>query len=313
MNKNGNSDRQAAETPSSNGNVTPVPEPILPEPPETLVMAAVADVPAALLSFWEQAGHHEPLTYQIAFADEILRAFEDAGSGRVSPDLEALCALLKERFGGAPGAVPIVVPARHGFIPWPVNDPRTNAVLVRDLVRRLRAFGGHVDAACVWAVHGRVEQGLLGAAEPWRVRVAQVGGLYPNLHPNWEPPRLEPVASGAGGAVLFTDLAVWAKPALWGWWRLSPQPVATADGATSTAAQRQGGLADKVAYAVGLRVRNPDWSDARIAEEVGVSRTTLYAWEEFKSVKAAFKATREELPRGHKGKDGTVEAYDDYE
>src|SRR4051812_18750058 len=103
-------------------------------------MAAVADVPVALLTFAsERDGGHERPPYQIAFADEILRALDDSGSGRVSPDLGALCALLKERLGGAPGAAPILAPLTHGFVPWPEPDPHRSAVLVRDLIGRLRA------------------------------------------------------------------------------------------------------------------------------------------------------------------------------
>ena len=62
--------------------------------------------------------------------------------------------------------------------------------------------------------------------------------------------------------------------------------------------------------AIGFLREHPDWSDTRIAEAVGVHRTTLYTWPAYMQAKAAVKSARRRLPRGWKNKRGDVEAWD---
>jgi len=56
-----------------------------------------------------------------------------------------------------------------------------------------------------------------------------------------------------------------------------------------------------------LRKEHRDWTNTRIAKEVGVERTSLYRWPEYKKL---CKLMREQwsLPRGSKDKDGSIEA-----
>jgi hypothetical protein len=65
--------------------------------------------------------------------------------------------------------------------------------------------------------------------------------------------------------------------------------------------------------ALALLVNHPEWTDTRIAAAVGVSRTTLYkpSWEKYQKAREAIRATRDELPKGAKGKEsGRIEAWD---
>lgn len=59
--------------------------------------------------------------------------------------------------------------------------------------------------------------------------------------------------------------------------------------------------------AIALKVKNKDWSVARIAKELQVHRTILYRWPEFMRV---FNAAAGAIPaRGEKSEDGTLEAW----
>ncbi len=65
--------------------------------------------------------------------------------------------------------------------------------------------------------------------------------------------------------------------------------------------------------ALGMLVENPEmagWPKTKIAQTVGVNRTTLYrkTWEPFRNACQAMKTTP---PRGSKAADGTIEAIDD--
>ncbi len=55
---------------------------------------------------------------------------------------------------------------------------------------------------------------------------------------------------------------------------------------------------------------HPNWSCNRIAEAIGVSRTTLYTWPNFVAARRALRAGKSRLPRGWKNPDGDVEAWD---
>lgn len=72
---------------------------------------------------------------------------------------------------------------------------------------------------------------------------------------------------------------------------------------------------DPETHAIALLVKRPDLTIPKIAKAVGVSRQTLYGWPHFrmaaeKAGKLKPRGSRERAaPRGHKSKDGRVEAY----
>ncbi len=53
----------------------------------------------------------------------------------------------------------------------------------------------------------------------------------------------------------------------------------------------------KRAHALALLARHPDWTDMRIAAEVGVNRTTLYRWREYRKAREQAKAAKREQIR----------------
>jgi DNA-binding transcriptional regulator YiaG len=64
--------------------------------------------------------------------------------------------------------------------------------------------------------------------------------------------------------------------------------------------------------ALAMLVKHPDWSDTKIAKYIGVSRTTLYDWPNFKKAKDALKQGKTDLPRGSKNAEtGDIEAWED--
>ena len=67
----------------------------------------------------------------------------------------------------------------------------------------------------------------------------------------------------------------------------------------------------KESQAIALLKDHPDWTVTKIAETIGVSRTTPYSWEDFKKAKEAMEQGRCDIPRGSKDKDGNMEAWDD--
>jgi hypothetical protein len=67
----------------------------------------------------------------------------------------------------------------------------------------------------------------------------------------------------------------------------------------------------KEALALAMLVEHPDWPDTKIAKAVGVSRTTLYDWSNFKKAKETLKQGKNHLPKGSKdGKTGKMEAWE---
>ena len=65
------------------------------------------------------------------------------------------------------------------------------------------------------------------------------------------------------------------------------------------------------ALALAMLVEHPDWPDTKIAKAVGVNRTTLYDWPNFKKAKEALKQGKKEFPKGSKnGETGNVEAWE---
>ena len=64
--------------------------------------------------------------------------------------------------------------------------------------------------------------------------------------------------------------------------------------------------------ALGMLLKHPDWPDTKIATAIGVSRTTLYDWPNFKKAKEALKQGKNNLPKGSKnGETGDMEAWDE--
>lgn len=74
-------------------------------------------------------------------------------------------------------------------------------------------------------------------------------------------------------------------------------------GLAATAGQRK-------ALALGLRYLNPDMTDDAIAQAVGVSRRTLFRWEEYVTIKKALREVYKR-PRGYKDRQGNIEAWID--
>jgi DNA-binding XRE family transcriptional regulator len=66
------------------------------------------------------------------------------------------------------------------------------------------------------------------------------------------------------------------------------------------------------ALALAMLVKYPDWTDKKIAKAIGVSRTTLYDWPNFRKAKETLKQGKNDLPNGSKdGETGDMEAWDD--
>jgi len=65
------------------------------------------------------------------------------------------------------------------------------------------------------------------------------------------------------------------------------------------------------AKALATLVEHPDWSNTKIAEAAGISRTTLYDYPEFKAARKMQKQNKEKIPRGRKDQEGNVEAIDE--
>jgi len=75
--------------------------------------------------------------------------------------------------------------------------------------------------------------------------------------------------------------------------------------------QKKDGLTGE-ALALAMLVEHPDWPDKKIAEAVGVNRTTLYNWPNFKKAKEALKQGKKKFPKGSKnGETGDMEAWED--
>lgn len=92
-----------------------------------------------------------------------------------------------------------------------------------------------------------------------------------------------------------------------------PSDLGNGQGSRS-AGDRDTGLAQtaarRKALALGLRYLYPDLTDDEIAQAAGVSRRTLFRWDEYMTLK---KAQRElyKRPRGYKDRDGNLEAWEE--
>jgi hypothetical protein len=65
------------------------------------------------------------------------------------------------------------------------------------------------------------------------------------------------------------------------------------------------------AKALAVLADHPDWTNTAIAEAAGVVRTSLYRFPRFMQAREVQERERLEKPRGSKGKDGTIEAFDE--
>jgi AraC-like DNA-binding protein len=65
----------------------------------------------------------------------------------------------------------------------------------------------------------------------------------------------------------------------------------------------------KKAMALAALQDHPDWTDAKIADAAGCSRTTLYRWPDYKMARELLESAKATRPRGTKTKDGRVEAW----
>jgi hypothetical protein len=81
-----------------------------------------------------------------------------------------------------------------------------------------------------------------------------------------------------------------------------------------SAAEKESGLpataAQRKAMALGLRYLYPDMTDDEIAQTAGVSRRTLFRWEEYTTLKKALRDVYRR-PRGFKTREGNLEAWDE--
>jgi hypothetical protein len=60
-----------------------------------------------------------------------------------------------------------------------------------------------------------------------------------------------------------------------------------------------------------LLYAHPDWTDAKIAKEIPVSRTTLYEWPDYKKAREILKSDKRNIPRGRKDAEtGKVETWE---
>ena len=67
----------------------------------------------------------------------------------------------------------------------------------------------------------------------------------------------------------------------------------------------------KMDLALAVLAQHPEWSDTRIAIEVGCNRTSLYRWNKFMIVREIIKSNKNKYPQGSKdGKTGAIEAWD---
>lgn len=64
---------------------------------------------------------------------------------------------------------------------------------------------------------------------------------------------------------------------------------------------------EPMAQAIALLTQHPDWTDTKIAETVGVHRTTIYTWGPYGQLRELLKA---KIPRGSRRADGQIEAAD---
>ena len=64
------------------------------------------------------------------------------------------------------------------------------------------------------------------------------------------------------------------------------------------------------ARVLAILVEHQDWSDTKIAEAAGISRTTLYDYPEFKTARKVQKQNKGKIPRGRKDQEGNIEAFD---
>jgi hypothetical protein len=65
----------------------------------------------------------------------------------------------------------------------------------------------------------------------------------------------------------------------------------------------------KQGQALALLADHPDWTDEKIAEAVGLNRTSLYRMKKFTAARQVLRRGKLERPRGRKDRDGKLEAW----
>jgi hypothetical protein len=72
-------------------------------------------------------------------------------------------------------------------------------------------------------------------------------------------------------------------------------------------------VAQRKALALGLRYLHPDMTDQEIARAAGISRRTLFRWDEYNTLKKVQRGLLPRPPRGFKDRQGNLEAWADEE
>jgi hypothetical protein len=67
----------------------------------------------------------------------------------------------------------------------------------------------------------------------------------------------------------------------------------------------------KEARALALLTEHPEWTDAKIAQNVPCNRTSLYRFEKYRAARELLEQGRMKIPHGSKSKEHGVEAWDD--
>jgi hypothetical protein len=80
-----------------------------------------------------------------------------------------------------------------------------------------------------------------------------------------------------------------------------------ADARPPAAAPQDLSHTEKLARVLAFVKSNPDISEREVERKTGISTSTFRAWQEYRALR---KMLAGNLPKGHKTKDGTVEAYD---
>jgi len=117
--------------------------------------------------------------------------------------------------------------------------------------------------------------------------------LCPGLKLEPHPPAVVPESGGIDCRVILANLR-----AVRGWCEDQLEPSAD-----------DGPEVSKANLALAILADHPEWSDKKIAEEAGCSRTSLYRWPKYRKAREILKAGKEAIPRGEKSAEGDMEAW----
>jgi hypothetical protein len=96
--------------------------------------------------------------------------------------------------------------------------------------------------------------------------------------------------------------------------RENSEPTAASEGARRVADQpaSKAPAVSKITLAIAIRSQHPEWSDIGVAGQAGCNPKTLSRSKKYRAVREAVReAARRNLPKGRKGQDGEMEAWDD--